>query len=218
MTSQTSASNLHQASITSNLVLSSRSYEYVTSQSLAFSSLQQHLTISDLDHCVVNLIPSTIVTTGGADGPKAHGLTTSLDISAIHVRNLTDTVLLLPPINGSVLLHDLARCTLVLGCHQFRMHTSNNVDVFLAIPSNPIIEHCSDIRFSGYPKFLSLSLDENPSNHLSVQDFSHIRSTPSPHWSVLSDGDERIVHLPLQPVTDRVEISDTLEKLLPKYT
>jgi hypothetical protein len=122
MTSQTSASNLHQASITSNLVLSSRSYEYVTSQSLAFSSLQQHLTISDLDHCVVNLIPSTIVTTGGADGPKAHGLTTSLDISAIHVRNLTDTVLLLPPINGSVLLHDLARCTLVLGCHQVRTY------------------------------------------------------------------------------------------------
>lgn len=116
----TSASIPHQTSITSNLVLSSRSYESVTLQSLAYSSLQQDLTISDLDHCVVNLIPLATVGAVHEDGPKAHGPTASLDISAIHVRNLTDTVLLLPPINGSVLLHDLARCTLVLGCHQVR--------------------------------------------------------------------------------------------------
>jgi hypothetical protein len=50
-----------------------------------------------------------------------------------------------------------------------------------------------------------------------VQDFSHIRSTPSPHWSVLNDGDKRTESLSLTRLSERVEISDTLEKLLPQY-
>ena len=34
---------------------------------------------------------------------------------------------------------------------QFRMHSSTRVDVFLSVSSNPIIETCSQIRFSQYP-------------------------------------------------------------------
>ena len=37
---------------------------------------------------------------------------------------------------------------------QFRMHTSRNVDVYISFTSNPIIEDCSEIRFSGYPHSL----------------------------------------------------------------
>jgi len=203
---------------TSNLALSSRSFEYITLEPLQNSIMQQDMTISDLDHCIVNLIPpAKLVKDDAVQDGRVHG-SFSLDISAIHVRNLTDTVLLLPSIDGSVLLHDLSRCTLVLGCHQFRMHASNNVDVFLTIPSNPVIEHCSYVRFSAYPTFLAPSLDEKTSKHLCVQDFSHIRSTPSPHWSVLSDGKERsALNLPLVPLSNRVEISNALEKLLPQY-
>lgn len=200
---------------TSNLVLSSRSFEYVAFESLPRSILQQDLTISNLDHCIVNLIPPTLPVKNDVIG-QAQG-TPSLDVSALHVRNLTDTVLILPPIDGSVLLHDLSRCTLILGCHQFRMHASNNVDVFLSIPSNPVIEHCSDVRFSEYPISLAPSLNQKTSKHLSVQDFSHIRSTPSPHWSILSDEDRRIADLVLTPLGDGIDISYILQKLLPHY-
>ena len=34
---------------------------------------------------------------------------------------------------------------------QFRIHTSSSVDVYISIGSNPIIEHCSSIRFADYP-------------------------------------------------------------------
>ena len=33
---------------------------------------------------------------------------------------------------------------------KFRMHSSTKVDVFLRISSNPIIEHCQQIRFANY--------------------------------------------------------------------
>lgn len=39
------------------------------------------------------------------------------------------------------------------------MHTSHKVDVYLSIPSTPIIEHCLDIRFAAYPKSLAPLLD-----------------------------------------------------------
>lgn len=99
---------------TTNLTLSSRSFEYLTFDAFPQSSLQHHLTVSDLDHCIVNLIPHSPQSDALGDGsPRAR-----LDISALHVHNLTNTILLLPSIDGSVLLHSLSQCTLVVGCRQ----------------------------------------------------------------------------------------------------
>ena len=83
------------------------------------------------------------------------------------------------------------------------MHTSTSVDVYLHIDSNPVIEHCTNLRFAPFPAALAEAhtlvrlfgwlLEANRSllllkavvPNLSVQDFSHIRATPSPNWSVL---------------------------------
>ncbi|KAJ7178009.1 tubulin binding cofactor C-domain-containing protein, partial [Mycena filopes] len=205
------------ASLSTNLALSSHSLRYLSKDSLPPTSEASDLTISDLNKCIVNLLPST--QEGG-----------HLRISAVHIRNLTDTVLILPPIQGSVLIHDLKRCVLVVGCHQFRMHTSTNVDVYLSIPSNPIIEHCSQIRFTAYPATLqvagdpyvcfmffsfSLKLNDTQPDALSIQDFSHIKSTPSPHWSRLST-ETHIVKWPVDivPTSDN-EVAEALNELLP---
>ncbi|KAK7019844.1 tubulin-folding cofactor C [Favolaschia claudopus] len=158
------------AAMSSNLTLSSYSMRYLTAAAISNASQATDLAISDLDKCIVNLLSDA---------------SSTFRISALHIRNLTDSVLLLPVIEGSVLLHDLRRCIIVVGCHQFRMHTSTNVDVYLSIPSNPIIEHCSEIRFASYPPVLSASKDATFSEGLSVQDFSHIKSTPSPNWTML---------------------------------
>ena len=66
------------------------------------------LTISDLDHCIVDL-RATAETMTRQDQP---GLT------ALHIRDLKETVLILPNVKGSVLLHNLHRCTVIVACHQ----------------------------------------------------------------------------------------------------
>jgi len=114
-------------------------------------------------------------------GSKQH------DISALHIRNVKNSILLLPALEGSVILHDLLNCIVVVKCHQFRMHNSKETDVYIFIQSNPTIEHCSSIRFGPYPSILSSTdIQQNPDDLL-VQDFSHIKSTPSPNWSLIAE-------------------------------
>lgn len=108
------------------------------------------------------------------------------------------------------------------------MHDSQKVHVYLSITSSPVIEHCSDIRFTAYPDTLMdnrgesnrvryspyvaiLSTEsEQDSKHLSVQDFSHIRTTPSPNWSIL-DNDAIITSWP----AEKGRVQETLSQLLP---
>lgn len=237
---------------TSGLTLSGHTNSYLTLSSLSSPwTSASDLTISDLDHCVVNLIPPT----------TSQSSTIGTTLTALHVRNLSNTVLILPIITGSALLHDMKNCVIILGSRQvsetlkhthqrgatsdphnthqqFRMHTSSHVDVYIAISSNPIIEHCSAIRFADYPAFLRRQLGdlgttepvrhrgltritENAmlihfcipqSNYMAVQDFSHIRATPSPNWSALPA--DAMVDEERLPLADR-DAKDVLERLLP---
>ena len=95
-----------------HLSLSSHSHRYLTRGDLPSHPAQSDLSISDLDHCIVNLLPSASSSGSGIDTP--------LIISALHARNLSDCVVLLPNVDGSALIHDLERCVVVLGCHQVR--------------------------------------------------------------------------------------------------
>lgn len=178
---------------TSNLTIASYQNRYLNISVLPTASLDRasDLSISDLQGCVVNLL-----------APLPH------DFSAVHIRNLKDCLLLLPLIKGSILLHNLIHCTLVVGCHQLRMHDSKSVDVFLDSTSSPIIEHSSSIRFSKYPTQIS----HKPSQDFTVQDFSHIRPTPSPNWSMLPEDVEYA--WPLESVADE-NVPDILTRVLP---
>lgn len=195
------------------LTLSSKSHEHLTLESLPSlvepsNTPQSDLTIADLDHCVVDLCtPKKPVE------PAALGMT----FTALHIRDIRDTILLLPSIKGSVLLHNATRCIIAVGCHQFRMHTSNDVDVYLSIPSNPIIEHCTRMAFASYPTHLSIltGLPSHPEHAMIVQDFSHIRPTPSPNWVAMS-GDRRIQDWADVISSSRTNVDLTLEKYIPK--
>ncbi|KAG9226729.1 hypothetical protein CCMSSC00406_0008429 [Pleurotus cornucopiae] len=161
-----------EAPSSSNLILSSHHDAYLGWHNIpiATAGSSSDATIRDLTNCIVNLASQT---TGG------------VQITALHIHNLKNCLLLLPDITGSVMLHDLNRCSIVVGCHQFRMHTSKDVDVFVSISSSPIVEGCSRIRFCRRSDPSSRQLQSEP---LMVQDFSHIRPTPSPNWSLLPDG------------------------------
>ncbi|KAI8989114.1 tubulin binding cofactor C-domain-containing protein [Trametes punicea] len=193
---------------TSGLRLSGRTHSYLTVASLSAPwSAASDLTISDVDNCIINLIPSIANPNVAAE----------VTFTALHVRNVSNSVLVLPVISGSALLHDIKNCVIALGSRQFRMHTSSQVDVYISIASNPIIEHCSEIRFADYPSCLmpesSTDVVQNAkSNYLAVQDFSHIRATPSPNWSALP-ADQTIADAawPLAPQ----DTTDILHELLP---
>jgi tubulin-specific chaperone C len=98
---------------TPSITLTSRSKEYLTLKSLPLPSFsparQSDLTISDLDACVVNLL------SGSWDGGEVIGM------SALYIRNVSNSVLVMPLIQGSVIVHGLRRCVVVFGCHQVRI-------------------------------------------------------------------------------------------------
>jgi hypothetical protein len=66
------------------------------------------LIISDLDHCIVDLR----ATAGSVRSQN------QLNLTALHIRDLKETLLILPNVKGSVILHNLHRCTAIVTCHQ----------------------------------------------------------------------------------------------------
>lgn len=44
----------------------------------------------------------------------------TLPLGAIHIKNLKRCVLVIPPVSGSILLHDCEGCTLIGACHQVK--------------------------------------------------------------------------------------------------
>ncbi|KAF8532049.1 tubulin binding cofactor C-domain-containing protein, partial [Gautieria morchelliformis] len=198
---------------TTNLELSSRSSAQLTLSSLVRPtdvppsqqttlSRSSDITLTDLTDCIVNLAPRT--------SPKdvLAKFEPTLIITALHARALSRVVLAMPPIEGSILLHDIHNSIIMVGCHQFRMHNSTNTTVLLHVLSNPIIECSHGIRFGVYPMALCRtspqSLLERSSKHSMVQDFDWIKSSPSPNWSIVDPTpfEDRLIQVLDNGVTD----------------
>ena len=105
--------NPESVSLPKGLELSIHSKRYLTWADLPQSVTPDSapdLAISNLNRCIVNLLPQT---------------DSRSKFSALHIRDLSDCVLLLPLNEGSALIHDVKNCVLVLGCHQVRLLTCN---------------------------------------------------------------------------------------------
>ena len=93
-------STFHKLSAHSNRRLSLKSLPTFGDDASTFD-----LTISDLNRCIVDLCsPATI--------------SSQLPLTAVHIRDLRDTILILPNVRGSVLFHNLHTCTVIVACHQ----------------------------------------------------------------------------------------------------
>ncbi|KAF5355400.1 hypothetical protein D9757_012550 [Collybiopsis confluens] len=163
------------ASLPTTLTLSSYSQTLITPENLPDPQtisvdLRSELSVYDLDNCILNLLEAK-----------------QYEISALHVRNVKNSILILPPLQGSIILHDISNCVVAVEAHQFRMHASKDTDVYLSAQSNPIIENCSGISFAPYPSvFSSADISQNPD--IVVLDFSHIKSsTLSPNWNLMAE-------------------------------
>jgi len=187
--------------IESRTALAGFSHRYLTILDVCCPDSPAEVSISDLDNCIVNLLPSDKDQT---------------EITAFHVQRVSRSVIVLPQTSGSIILHDVSNCVLVIGCHQFRMHDSMAVDVYLESVSDPVIENCSGIRFAPYPGSLVHSESLRDSKHFTVKDFSHILPTSSPNWSFLLE--ERWEQLwPVLALQDQA-LREELERMLPAHS
>ncbi|KAG8766565.1 hypothetical protein FRC20_006276 [Serendipita sp. 405] len=133
------------------------------------------VSLASLSNCIVDLVGRSDLLPGV--------------LGAFHARDLKRCIIIVPSIKGSALIHDCSDCIIAVACHQFRIHTSSRVDVYLHVTSLPVLEKCTAMRFAPYSKAMASSstddLEEQVNRFSEVQDFLWIRSTPSPNWSIL---------------------------------
>ncbi|KAF9914776.1 hypothetical protein BX616_007574 [Lobosporangium transversale] len=140
------------------------------------TTVAKDVALTNLTDCTVNLVHN-------------------IPLGAIHIKNLKRCVLVIPPVSGSILLHDCEGCTLIGACHQSRMHTSKNMDIYLHVTSEPIIEDCNDMRFAPYGQILPVdelkrlfeAANLNPTKNYydRVKDFNWLRQQQSPNWRLM---------------------------------
>lgn len=124
--------------------------------------------LTSLDHCVIDM---------SANGNALTSLT---------ARNIKDSLLLCGTVRGPLHITSISNSTIVISCHQFRMHDCVNCDVYLTCSSKPIIEDCFGIRFSKMPQMLSIDHEKLPQDLWNqVQDFKWLKAEQSPNWSIL---------------------------------
>ncbi|KAK2744002.1 hypothetical protein FQN57_004455 [Myotisia sp. PD_48] len=111
--------------------------------------------------------------------------------AALTMKSLSKSVVICGHVNGAAHITAVDHSVIVVQCHQFRMHDCKNVDVFLHCSSKPIIEGCSNIRFSSIPPHYveDDAASQNPNMWSEVQDFNWLKSEHSPNWSILGETD-----------------------------
>ncbi|ORY80668.1 tubulin binding cofactor C-domain-containing protein [Leucosporidium creatinivorum] len=181
-----------------SLALTDRRDELLTLADLPTSSSSSRpdgkpeaLLLSALEGCFVDL--TSLMALLGAvalgDGDQGRsGAGGGSSFSALYLYNLKRCVVLVEPIEGSVMLHGCEDCVIVLGCHQFRMHDSTSCKIFLHINSTPIIERCRGLLFGPYPSIFAPFTLSAASSFAEVQDFDHpfaSAANRSPNFRVL---------------------------------
>jgi hypothetical protein len=116
--------------------LSSRSHCRLSLQSIPTSGEGPPLSdliISDLDHCIVDLRASQ----------------NQLNLTALHIRDLKETLLILPIVKGSVILHNLHRCTAIVTCHQVGTRSFVRMSLLIHLVPHARLDGCSRIPLRG---------------------------------------------------------------------
>jgi tubulin-specific chaperone C len=97
------------------------------------------------------------------------------------------------PVSGATLVDGAEACTLMVTTHQLRLHHTHDTAVYTCVGSDPIIEHCSAIRFAPLPELpyaqyashlQSAGVTVDNGKWQSVQDFQCPGHRVSPNWTV----------------------------------
>ncbi|KAI7867829.1 tubulin binding cofactor C-domain-containing protein [Spinellus fusiger] len=141
------------------------SHQWLTLKDLSPSDRKSRdVSLSNLHRCVVSLLDDTLC------------------VSAVHIKNVTECIILCGTVEGSVLLYGFSKSIMVIDCHQFRMHDAENVDILLCVSSHPIIEDSQNVRVGPFKK------QEKVLNYFNqMEDFNWLKKTASPNWRVMEE-------------------------------
>ncbi len=82
------------------LQLGDQTGRYITTEALSGERSENSLDLSNLTSCLVNLIDM------------------GSPLMALYAKNLNNCIVILPPIQGSAILHNLVDCTIAFSCQQ----------------------------------------------------------------------------------------------------
>ncbi|PAA81023.1 hypothetical protein BOX15_Mlig005482g2, partial [Macrostomum lignano] len=118
--------------------------------------------------------------------------------ATLHLNGLTNCTILCGPVHRSVLIEKCTDFTLVVACHQLRLHSSTRCKLYLHVTSTPIIEYSNDVLIAPYNfNYANLSdhvtlsgLNWHRNQWDQVQDFNHLAGhVASPNWSIMPETD-----------------------------
>lgn len=145
--------------------------------------------LTDLSGCIVDMSVPT------ANGAPFAGLA---------LQNIKNSLIIAGHVAGAAHITGVEDSIIVVASRQVRMHDCKNVDIYLHCASRPIIEDCSNIRFSPIPEcyvcqtlrsvasaltIFQMTTQESPVQNQwdQVDDFKWLKAEHSPNWSVLPD-------------------------------
>jgi len=131
--------------------------------------------ITRLNRCIVDM---SVPTTYGAP------------FAGLALKNIKNSLIIGGHVAGAAHITAVEDSIIVVASRQVRMHDCKNVDIYLHCASRPIIEGCSNIRFSPIPECHTI-FSENPiENHWDeVDDFKWLKAEHSPNWSILPENE-----------------------------
>ncbi|ORX49861.1 TBCC-domain-containing protein [Hesseltinella vesiculosa] len=150
---------------------------------------QVAVSLSHLDHCVVWLKSDMV------------------QVSAVHMKQVHNCVIVTGSVQGSILMYGVENCTMVLACHQFRMHDAHDVDLLLQVSSHPIMEDSNGIGLAENP-----AVQATHNDYDKMEDFNWLKQQASPNWHFLEANRKIFVH----DSSTRLIGFSSLESMLPK--
>ncbi len=117
-------------------------------------------------------------------------------IGAAYLKDLRNCTVYLGPVKSSIFIQNCRDCVFALASKQIRIHTSENCDFYVYARSNPIIEHCRNVRFGAYhleydgvrEQFTMANFDYTVNSMWNdVKDFNWLGATKSPNWSIIEN-------------------------------
>lgn len=111
--------------------------------------------------------------------------------STLHLNHLTNCKIFSGPVSTSIFAENCYNCTFVIACQQLRLHSSENVDIYLHVTSRAIMEDCSKISVAPYnwvyenigKHFAEAGMDLSVNNWRCIDDFNWLNTTKhSPNW------------------------------------
>lgn len=122
-------------------------------------------------------------------------------LQALYLHRLKRCHVQAGPVLGATLADGLDACTLMVATQQLRVHHAQASQLCVCVSSDPVIEHCSGLRFAPlralpYEQYEELAcaarISDDRNKWRAVQDFQNPGHASSPNWSVLPEA-ERVV-------------------------